>query len=57
MDKYIPKGTLSLFNSPKGLNHVNVSGIGKRRLYKDSEGSLFVKIAGNVWKFPEQVEY
>lgn len=36
---------------------VNVSRAGKRREFKDSTGQLWVKVFGQWWKFPQQIEY
>lgn len=51
-----PIGSLIRYNGDE-FHYVNCTRIGKRRLYEDEVGNLFVKIYGKWWKFPESVEY
>jgi len=36
---------------------VNVTGVGKRRIYEDNTKQAYVKCFGKWFKFPQQIEY
>ena len=36
---------------------VNPTRVGKRRIFRDESGQLWVKCFNQWWKFPEEIEY
>ena len=47
------KGTLK----STGRKSPNIVRAGKRTLFEDDEGKLFVKIFNKWWQFPNEIEY
>lgn len=61
-DKITPNGGVKKMKripsqGKNGKKYVAVYRIGRRRKYIDETGQEWVKISGQWWRFPEEIEY